>query len=153
MRIIVDKSAPNYSQTSAAQPTPSIDKQAAQTTVLVADGDTTVIGGIYNSSESATQDRTPGLHRIPLIGLPLASNSRKSIQLFGRQTQRQGAWQTLMVNATNARLKVQKLQILYRLLRALFARPDSFRVMDCGAQAGRKLPGAGVVPADLPTRA
>ena len=40
-----------------------------------------------------------------------------------------------------------------RLLRALFARPDSFRVMDCGAQAGRKLPGAGVVPADLPTRA
>ena len=40
-----------------------------------------------------------------------------------------------------------------RLLRALFARPDSFRVMDCGDQAGRKLPGAGVVPADLPTRA
>jgi UDP-3-O-[3-hydroxymyristoyl] N-acetylglucosamine deacetylase len=40
-----------------------------------------------------------------------------------------------------------------RLLRALFARPDSFRVIDCGAQAGQKLPGAGVVTADLPTRA
>ena len=39
-----------------------------------------------------------------------------------------------------------------RLLRALFARPDSFRVIDCGAQAGQKLPGAGVVAADLPTR-
>jgi UDP-3-O-[3-hydroxymyristoyl] N-acetylglucosamine deacetylase len=40
-----------------------------------------------------------------------------------------------------------------RLLRALFARPDSFRVIDCGVQAGQKLPGAGVVPADLPSRA
>jgi UDP-3-O-[3-hydroxymyristoyl] N-acetylglucosamine deacetylase len=40
-----------------------------------------------------------------------------------------------------------------RLLRALFARPDSFRVIDCGAQAGQKLPGAGVVRADLPSRA
>ena len=39
-----------------------------------------------------------------------------------------------------------------RLLRALFARPDSFRVIDCGDQAGQKLPGAGVVAADLPTR-
>jgi type IV pilus secretin PilQ/predicted competence protein len=68
MRIIVDKSAPNYSRVTDAQPTPSIDKQAAQTTVLVPDGDTTVIGGIYNSLESTTQDRTPGLHRIPLLG-------------------------------------------------------------------------------------
>ncbi len=40
-----------------------------------------------------------------------------------------------------------------RLLRALFARPEAFRVMDCGAQAGQKLPGAGVAPFDLPTRA
>jgi len=40
-----------------------------------------------------------------------------------------------------------------RLLRALFARPDSFRVIECGAQAGQKLPGAGVVAADLPARA
>jgi UDP-3-O-[3-hydroxymyristoyl] N-acetylglucosamine deacetylase len=39
-----------------------------------------------------------------------------------------------------------------RLLRALFAQPDSYRVIDCGAQAGCKLPGAGVVQADLPAR-
>ncbi|MDP3718537.1 MAG: type IV pilus secretin PilQ [Acidobacteriota bacterium] len=80
MRIIVDKSAPNYSQTSAAQPTPSIDKQAAQTTVLVADGDTTVIGGIYNSAESSTQDRTPGLHRIPLIGWLFKNDTNRESQ-------------------------------------------------------------------------
>ena len=40
-----------------------------------------------------------------------------------------------------------------RLLRALFARPEAFRVVDCGAQAGRKLPGAGVAWLDLPARA
>jgi UDP-3-O-[3-hydroxymyristoyl] N-acetylglucosamine deacetylase len=39
-----------------------------------------------------------------------------------------------------------------RLLRALFARPDAWMMVDCGPQAGRKLPGAGVVPADLPVR-
>jgi UDP-3-O-[3-hydroxymyristoyl] N-acetylglucosamine deacetylase len=38
-----------------------------------------------------------------------------------------------------------------RLLRALFAQPDAFRLVDCVGQAGRKLPGAGVVPADLLT--
>ncbi len=80
MRIVVDKSAPNYSQTSAAQPTPSIDKQAAQTTVLVADGDTTVIGGIYNSLEAETQDRTPGLHRIPLIGWLFKNDTNRESQ-------------------------------------------------------------------------
>ena len=80
MRIVVDKSAPNYSQTSAAQPTPSIDKQAAQTTVLVADGDTTVIGGIYNSAEASTQDRTPGLHRIPLIGWLFKNDTNRESQ-------------------------------------------------------------------------
>ncbi len=80
MRIVVDKSAPNYSQTSAAQPTPSIDKQAAQTTVLVADGDTTVIGGIYNSQESMTNDRTPFLHRIPLFGWLFKNDISRELQ-------------------------------------------------------------------------
>jgi type IV pilus assembly protein PilQ len=36
--------------------------------VLVADGETTVIGGIYTSREQTSQDRTPGLHRLPLLG-------------------------------------------------------------------------------------
>ena len=43
----------------------------------------------------------------------------RAIQLFGRQSQRQSAWQTLMVSATNANLKIEKLQILYSLVRGL----------------------------------
>ena len=43
-------------------------RQRAITQVLVSNGDTTVIGGIYVSSEQTEQDRTPGLNRIPLLG-------------------------------------------------------------------------------------
>ena len=36
--------------------------------MLVSDGQTTVIGGIYVSREQSVSDRTPGLHRVPLLG-------------------------------------------------------------------------------------
>src|SRR5688572_29282954 len=68
MRIFVEKAAPNYTQTSAAQPVPSIDTQRAVTTVLMGDGETTVIGGIYTREEADSQVRTPFLHRVPLLG-------------------------------------------------------------------------------------
>ena len=68
MRIFVEKAQANYEQTSAAQPIPAIDTQRAVTSVLVPDGDTTVIAGIYNSSEFSTTERTPLLHRVPLLG-------------------------------------------------------------------------------------
>jgi type IV pilus assembly protein PilQ len=46
----------------------SINTQRVQTRVLVADGGTTVIGGISESIERKTMERTPLLHRIPLLG-------------------------------------------------------------------------------------
>jgi len=68
MRIFVEKAAPNYTETSPAQPIPSIDTQRAVTTVLMDDGETTVIGGIYTRQEATVNNRTPGLHRLPLLG-------------------------------------------------------------------------------------
>jgi type IV pilus assembly protein PilQ len=32
------------------------------------DGETTVIGGIYTRDEADAEDRTPFLHRVPLLG-------------------------------------------------------------------------------------
>jgi type IV pilus secretin PilQ/predicted competence protein len=66
MRIVVDNSAADFSR--AVGGIPPIDTQRANTQVLVANGETTVIGGIYVSREQASQDRTPGLHRLPLLG-------------------------------------------------------------------------------------
>jgi type IV pilus assembly protein PilQ len=48
--------------------TPGINTQSAETTVLVADGGTTVMGGINIDSESHSLNRTPGVSRIPLLG-------------------------------------------------------------------------------------
>jgi type IV pilus assembly protein PilQ len=47
---------------------PSIITQSANTSVLVSDGQTTVIGGIYVSTATSATDRTPGLGRIPILG-------------------------------------------------------------------------------------
>ncbi|AOW12858.1 ABC transporter [Hydrogenophaga crassostreae] len=58
----------------------------------------------------------------------------RAIQLFGRQNQRQGAWQTLMVSATNARLKVQKLQIIYGVVRGLLSGGMALLIVWLGAQ-------------------
>jgi type IV pilus assembly protein PilQ len=47
---------------------PSINTQRANATVLVNDGQTTVLGGIYSTDERTTLGRTPGLSRIPILG-------------------------------------------------------------------------------------
>jgi len=66
MRISVENATADFSK--AVNGIPPINTQRALTQVLVGDGDTTVIGGIYLSQEQTSQDRTPGLHRIPLLG-------------------------------------------------------------------------------------
>jgi type IV pilus assembly protein PilQ len=48
--------------------TPGINTQSAESTVRVQDGGTTVMGGINIDSESHTQNRMPGISRVPIIG-------------------------------------------------------------------------------------
>jgi type IV pilus assembly protein PilQ len=48
---------------------PPINTQSAKTQVLVRDGATAVIGGIYQSTETTSQQRTPFLGDLPLLGL------------------------------------------------------------------------------------
>ncbi|MGE0455746.1 MAG: type IV pilus secretin PilQ [Vicinamibacteria bacterium] len=47
---------------------PPINTQSAKTNVLVRDGSTAVIGGIYQSQEQSRQDSTPFLGKIPILG-------------------------------------------------------------------------------------
>ena len=47
---------------------PPITTQSATTTVMVPDGGTTVIGGIYRTEDSITREKVPFLHKIPLLG-------------------------------------------------------------------------------------
>ncbi len=47
---------------------PPITTQSAKTQVMVADGGTTVIGGISRIEDSITRERVPFLHQIPILG-------------------------------------------------------------------------------------
>jgi len=51
----------------------------AQTELLVRDGGTTVIGGIYQISDQESEDRVPGLHKIPILGW-MFKNSGQSLE-------------------------------------------------------------------------
>jgi type IV pilus assembly protein PilQ len=65
MTISLENSQADFSR--AVNGVPPIDTQRANTTVLVTDGQTTVIGGVYLTREQMTNDRTPGLGNVPLL--------------------------------------------------------------------------------------
>jgi type IV pilus assembly protein PilQ len=66
LKISVENAQPDFSR--SVNGIPPIDTQRANTQVLVSDGQTTVIGGIYLRTEQNVNDRTPALHRLPLLG-------------------------------------------------------------------------------------
>jgi type IV pilus assembly protein PilQ len=66
MQIQLENASPDFSR--AVNGIPPIDTQRALTQVLVKDGQTTVIGGIVVNQAQTSNDRTPGLSQIPLLG-------------------------------------------------------------------------------------
>jgi type IV pilus assembly protein PilQ len=68
MKIIVENASPDFSRAVGTSQIPPIDTQRAMTQVLVNDGQTTVIGGIYVSRAQSVSEHTPALHRLPLVG-------------------------------------------------------------------------------------
>ena len=66
MRIILENGQPDFSR--AVNGNPSINTQRAETSVQVADGIRTVIGGILQTTETNSVDKTPGISNIPLLG-------------------------------------------------------------------------------------
>ncbi len=65
---------------------PGIDTQRMQSEVLVPDGGTTVMGGVLADNEGETQQRTPGLASIPVLGnlfkRKLTTSSSREILFF-----------------------------------------------------------------------
>jgi type IV pilus assembly protein PilQ len=64
--------------TNAVQGIPSIQTQAATTQVLVDDGSTTVVGGVFVNTQDVRQQYVPLLHQIPLLGYLFKNNSTSS---------------------------------------------------------------------------
>ncbi|HEX2162983.1 MAG TPA: type IV pilus secretin PilQ, partial [Thermoanaerobaculia bacterium] len=68
MDINIQKRNPEFGLAVAGSPNAPISTKEAQTRVMVKDGGTTVIGGIYEVSTNTGEDRVPGLANIPIIG-------------------------------------------------------------------------------------
>ena len=66
MQITLENATPDFSR--QVNGIPPIDTQRARTQVQVDDGATTIIGGIFVSREQISNERTPGLYRLPLLG-------------------------------------------------------------------------------------
>jgi type IV pilus assembly protein PilQ len=74
--IEISRNRPDFG--SSVQGLPTIQVKEAKTTVMVADGDTTVIGGVYTYEEAVARTYIPGLGRIPVLGW-LFKRSQKRI--------------------------------------------------------------------------
>lgn len=74
LKIVVNKDSPS-SSVSGAGGAPAINTNVASTEILVKDGETTVIGGIYTTNKGESESYTPFLGKIPLIGWLFKSKS------------------------------------------------------------------------------
>lgn len=67
LKVYISKNEPNFGQT-GANGNPTIQKKEAQTELLLRDGDTTVIGGIYTRNYGQNYSKVPLLGDIPILG-------------------------------------------------------------------------------------
>ncbi len=74
MSIEATKNEPDF-QNTGARGDPTIIQNQAETELLVKDGDTTVIGGIYTENTGRSVNAVPFLHRIPILGFLFRNHS------------------------------------------------------------------------------
>ncbi len=75
MAIEATKNEPDF-QNTGARGDPTIIQNQAETELLVADGDTTVIGGIYTENTGHSMSAVPFFHRLPILGFLFRSRSK-----------------------------------------------------------------------------
>lgn len=76
----------NSASTMEVQGTPAINTNSVSTNVLVQDGSTIMVGGIYVDDQSTATEQIPGLGDIPYLGWLFKSqvvkNSKKELLIF-----------------------------------------------------------------------
>jgi len=85
MHVKINRDEPDFNQTSA-RGDPTILKREAETDLLVMDGHTAVIGGIYSRNTGRNLDQIPVLGDIPVLGVLFqrrrSSDSRSELVIF-----------------------------------------------------------------------
>ncbi|HVR28004.1 MAG TPA: type IV pilus secretin PilQ [Thermoanaerobaculia bacterium] len=78
LEINIQKREPQPGLAVVGSPSSPIATRDARTRVLVRDGGTAVIGGIYEVSTNESQDRVPGLANIPILGHLFKNRNRSN---------------------------------------------------------------------------
>ncbi len=85
MKVKINRDEPDFNQTSS-RGDPTILKREAETELLVRDGHTAVIGGIYTRNTGRNIDQLPLLGNIPILGLMFqrrrSSDARSELVIF-----------------------------------------------------------------------
>jgi len=85
-RIILNLKIDKGTPVTAPQGTPTVDTKSVETKLLVRNGETVVLGGIYTQTTTNTISGVPGLMDIPFIGNlfkhKLKSNDRSELLIF-----------------------------------------------------------------------
>jgi len=68
MEVKVTKDEPDFSQAASTGGVPAIRKNEVNAKVLVTDGETIVIGGVFSNTQSKSVDKVPLLGDIPFVG-------------------------------------------------------------------------------------
>ncbi|MEL6178449.1 MAG: type IV pilus secretin PilQ, partial [Myxococcota bacterium] len=74
LELLLSKSEPDFENT-GARGDPTIITKDASTELMLADGDTTVIGGIYSQTSGNSRSKVPWLGDVPILGLFFRSYS------------------------------------------------------------------------------
>ena len=75
LQIRASKNEPDF-QNTGARGDPTIIQRQAETELLIKDGDTTVIGGIYTRNEGSSVSGVPFFYKIPIIGALFQTRSQ-----------------------------------------------------------------------------
>lgn len=84
LKVEVSNNRPDFAQ--QVNGNPAIEVKEATTEVMVKDGDTTVLGGVYTLNETKSVTGLPGLQKIPFLGWlfknKLETSERKELLVF-----------------------------------------------------------------------
>ncbi len=75
LEVAIQKNRPDFGNTVGSYP--SIEIKEAETVVMVPNGDTTVIGGVYSLDESWDKTYIPGIGKVPVLGALFKSKTKR----------------------------------------------------------------------------
>jgi type IV pilus assembly protein PilQ len=77
MDLVVDKSEPDFTRAAGAGGNPIINVSRAETQVLVKNGGTAVIGGIFSLTEQVSESGIPTLRKVPILRRLFGNTSKQ----------------------------------------------------------------------------